>query len=267
MSARGPLATLAVLGIVAGIVLGAGTVAGVGPLATAVPPDRVTDPGEMLARSLQATLDASAVHLEGRVSGHLPGALLDRPEPSVSLDGTMLEGDARPRDGRTRAHVTSPGLDLVLDTVTVWNDAWYRTASDGPWERASLGAASAGVGVDINPLTLVDRLRSYLSTPGLHPTVRDVACASASGRCREIRLDAGSDPAGILAALLPNERSANLPAVDTVVTLQTDRATLRPAKLLVDAASADGSLVVHLVLVTSRWDTDLRIDEPQVSQP
>jgi hypothetical protein len=267
MSPRGPLATLAVLGIVAGIVLGAGSVAGVGPLATSVPPDRVTDPAEMLARSLQATLDASAVHLEGHLSGHLPGALLDRPEPSVSLDGTALDADIRPHDGRTRAHLSSPGLDLVLDTVTVWNDAWYRTWSDGPWERASLGAASAGAGVDINPLTLVDRLRSYLATPGLHPTARDVACASASGRCHEIRLDAGPDPVGVLAALLPHDHAARLPVIDTIFTLQTDRATLRPARLIVDATSADGSLAVHLELDASRWDTDLRIDEPPAIGP
>lgn len=265
MLKRGPWALLAMLAVVAAIALGAGTVFGVGPLAPSLPPDQVTDPKEMVARSLQATIDASAVHIEGTVTGSIAGTLVDRPEATVSLDGTVLDADIRPHDGRTRAHAASPGLGITIDTVTVWDDAWYRTAADGPWARASLGGASANAGVDINPLTLVDRLRSYLATPGLVPTVREVACASASGRCHEVRLDAGSDPAMILAALLPRDRASSLPAVDAVMTLQTDARTLRPARLLVDAVSRDGSVVIHVVLVASRWDGDMVIERPSTS--
>ena len=85
----------------------------------------------------------------------------------------------------------------------MWDGAWYRTAPDEPWARASLGGASAEAGVDINPLTLVDRLRAYLATPGATATTRDVPCASGSGRCHEITLDAGSDPVTILGLMLP----------------------------------------------------------------
>src|SRR5262245_56459522 len=106
---------------------GAGTVFGVGPLAPAVPPDQVTDPKEMVARSLQATLDASAVHLDGTISGTIPGALVDRSEASIDLAGTTLDIDIRPKDAKTRAHLESEPLDVELDTVTVWDGAWYRT--------------------------------------------------------------------------------------------------------------------------------------------
>jgi hypothetical protein len=265
MSTRSPWASLAALAVVAVVALGAGTVFGVGPLAGTPPPSEVTDPKEMLARSLQATIDATAVHLDGTVTGSIPGRLVDRPEVSVSLDGTVLDGDIRPKDAKTRAHVSSPGLAIAFDTVTVWGDAWYRTAADGPWTKASLGGASAEAGIDINPLTLVDRLRSYLATPGSTATARDVACASASGRCHEVRLEAGSDPAGILVLLLPRDRAQLLPPVDTVVTLQTDVETLRPAHLVVDAASADGSVVIHLVVDASRWDGNVVIEEPSAS--
>ncbi len=180
------------------VLLGAGAVLGVGPLASATPPEKVTDPKEMLARSLQATLDASAVHFAGSVSGTIPGTLVDRSEPSIELDGTTLEIDIRPKDAKTRTHLASEPLEVELDTVTVWDGAWYRTDPDEPWQRASLGGASAEAGVDINPLTLVDRLRAYLATPGSSATTRDVPCASGSGRCHEILLDAGSDPVTIL---------------------------------------------------------------------
>jgi hypothetical protein len=108
----------------------------------------------------------------------------------------------------------------------------------------------------------VDRLRSYLATPGMAPTSVDVPCASASGWCHQVRLDAGSDPAMILALLLPRERSEQLPPVDVVITLQTDAQTLRPAHLVLDATSADGAVVIHVELDASRWDEDLVIEEP-----
>jgi hypothetical protein len=262
MTKSGVFAGLAVIGVLVLVVLGAGTVFGVGPLAPVVPADKVTDPREMLARSLQATLDASAVRFDGTISGTIPGALVDRPEATVDLDGTTLQVDIRPKDAKTKAHLVSDALDVDLDTVTVWDSAWYRATPEDPWSKASLGGASTEAGVDINPLTLVDRLRNYLAVPGLAPTTRDVACASASGRCHEIHLDAGSDPVMILALMLPHEQSQRLPPVDIDITLQTDALTLRPAHLVVDATSEDGTIDIHTEVDASQWDEDLVIEEP-----
>ena len=173
-----------------------------------------------------------------------------------------MEADARPKDARTKAHVEIPALDAMLDTVTVWDGAWYRTDPAAPWSRATLGAIAADAGLDANPLTLVDRLRGYLADPEITPTVTDVACAAPSGRCRHIVLDAGADPTGILALLLPEANRDALPPVETTVTLDTDVATLRPVQLAVDMRSDDGSVDLHLVVDASRWDEALTIDEP-----
>jgi hypothetical protein len=262
MRIRGPWPTLAVVLVVALVALGAGTALGVGPLAASVAPSQVTDPREMVARSLQALLDASAVHVEGTVTGTIPGRLLDRPEAAVSLDGTTVAADVRPHDVRTDLHLVSPGLGVDLQAVSVWNDAWYRTGSSGPWARTTLGGASAKAGVDINPLTFVDRLRAFLATPGLVLTVQDVACASASGRCHEVRIEAGGDPARTLVGLLPQGRTQAIPDVSTVVTLQTDAETLRPAHLEIDGTSADGTIAIRIGLDASHWDDDIVIAQP-----
>jgi hypothetical protein len=248
----------------AGILLVAsvgGHFAGFGPLAGIVPPDRVTDPAEMLARSLQATFDASSVHVDGALEGRLPGALLQRDEAVVDLAGTSLSADVRPRDARTRVRVSAPALDLDLDSVTVLTTAWYRSAG-GPWRQAPVGDAASGTGVDLNPLTLVDRVRSYLATTTRKPTTNDAACGSASGRCHVVRLDAGTDPAGVLTGLLPGASATSMPAISTVVTLTTDALTLRPFLLMVDAASADGSIRLRLGLAFSAWDRPVVIEEP-----
>ena len=49
--------------------LGLGAVLGFGPFAGPVPPEKVTDPREMIARGLQAILDSTSVHVDGTVSG------------------------------------------------------------------------------------------------------------------------------------------------------------------------------------------------------
>ncbi|MDP2349646.1 MAG: hypothetical protein Q8M74_00640, partial [Chloroflexota bacterium] len=234
---------------------------GVGPLAGVVPPDQVTDPGEMIARSLQATLDAASVHVVGTLDGALPGALLERSEVIVDLAGTTITADLRPRDARTHARVTAPALDVNLETITVWTTAWYRSAG-GSWRQVPVDDATSGTGVDINPLTLVDRVRSYLATTSRKPWSVDVPCGSASGRCHEVRLDAGTDPGGILAGTLPGAAGSSLPAVSTVITLQADALTLRPAALTVVAVSADGTLDLRLTLAFGNWDGPVRIDEP-----
>ena len=234
---------------------------GVGPLAGVVPPDQVTDPGEMIARSLQATLDAASVRVVGTLDGGLPGSLLERDEAIVDLAGTTITADLRPRDARTHARVTGPSLDVNLETITVWTTAWYRSVG-GSWRQVPVGDATSGTGVDINPLTLVDRVRSYLATTSRKPSSVDVPCGSASGRCHEVSLDAGTDPAGVLAGMLPGAADGSLPVVATMITLQTDALTLRPAALSVVAASADGTLDLRLTLVFGNWDGPVRIDEP-----
>ena len=262
MANRGPL--LGVAALVGVLAVGAvvGGAVGIGPLAAAVPPEKVTDPEEMLARSLQTLIDAQSVHLEATVDGTVPGALLDRPEATVALDGTHVEADARPKDARTRAHLEIPALDALLDTVTVWDGAWYRTDPGAAWTRATLGGVAADAGLDANPLTLVDRLRGYLADPEITPTTTDVACAAPSGRCRHVVLEAGTEPTGILGLLLPEANRDALPPVETTVTLDTDAATLRPVQLLVDMRSEDGSVDLHLVVDVDGWDEDLVIDEP-----
>ena len=161
-----PVLRIAVISAVVAVLLAVGGANGVGPLARVTPPAEVTDPREMLARSLQAVIDADSVHLEIALAGHAPGALFGRDEAQTTVDGSLAIVDARPQDARTRAHVESPAFGITLDTVTVWDALSTRASPGGPWTRGSLGVATQGSGLDLNPLTLVDRLRAWLAAPG-----------------------------------------------------------------------------------------------------
>jgi hypothetical protein len=254
---------LGALVIVIVAAIGLGAVLGFGPLAGPVPPDQVTDPREMIARGLQSILDSTAVHVDATVSGTVPGALVGQEAATLSLDGTTVSADARPKDATTRTSIAVPSLGVAVDTTSVWDALWYRPAPEQPWQRASVGGVAADAGVDVNPLTLVDRLRSYLARPDLAPTVTDAPCPDAPGTCRHVVLDAGNDPAALLAVMLPDEAEAALPPVSTTITVDAEVATLRPVRVAIDMASDDGSVDLELVLVPSRWDDPtIVIEEP-----
>ena len=252
------------LAVVASIVLAAlvvGSANGVGPLARVTPPAEITDPREMLARSLQGVIDASSLHVEIAVTGRVPGALVGSTQPSVNLDGTRASIDARPHDARMHITLKSPPLGLDVEAITLWDAVTYRRAG-GPWTSASLGSATDGSGIDVNPLTLVGHLRDWLAAPGAPlPTAVDVACGAPSGRCREVRLAVGSAGDALL-RLHPRAGAAAAGPTTTDVVLETDAETLRPTRLTVHVHNADRSLDVTLVAVTSAWDTPSVIPDP-----
>lgn len=241
---------------------GAGVVAGVGPLAGVRPASEVTDPREQAARSLQAIIDANAVHLDIEVVGTLPGGVFGRPGDPVDLAGTVASLDIRPKDAKTKLHLEVPAGGIALDTVSSWDALWYRTEPDGAWTKGSIGTVASDVGFDANPLTLVDRLRSWLATSGASVDSTDVDCGSASGRCRAITIDAGAGPGALFGQVAQAASGAGMPATWTTVTLQSDVETLRPYQLTVDVLSEDGSADMRIAIEASGWDEDIAIDEP-----
>jgi hypothetical protein len=265
VATSGALKGLAGLGVAMVAAVGFGAVAGFGPLAGPVPPEKVTDPREMIARGLQAVLDSSAVHVDATVSGTILGSLVGRGSGArIALDGTTVAADALPRQARTASRIEIPSLDVALETTSVWDALWYRDKPSDPWLRASVGGVAADAGVDINPLTLVDRLRGYLGRPDLRPTVTDAPCpGEAAVACRHVVLDAGRDPAALLEVMLPEEAGSDLPPVSTTISFDAEVATLRPVLVVIDMASGDGSVNLVVTLEASRWDDpSIVIEEP-----
>jgi hypothetical protein len=250
---------------VAGIVLGVlvlGAANDVGPLARVTPPSHVTDPREMVARSLQALIDASSVHVAGAVSGTVPGSLVQRSEERVTLDGTTAVLDVRPQDARSHLTFSSPPLGIGMESLTLWDNLSYRP-TDGNWTAISLGSVTAHSGLDLDPLTLVGRLRAWLATPGAPvPTSTDVACDAPSGLCRDVHLTMGRQAGDVLLRLFPEGTAANVGPTTADVVLQTDAATLRPAHLMLAVRDDAGTLDLRAAFDFSEWDWPSVIPDP-----
>ena len=262
LTARRALLRIGVVTAIAAAVLIAGAANGVGPLDRVTPPSQVTDPREMLARSLQSVIDASSVHVEVTLTGRVPGALVGRSDAVVDLAGTRTSLDLRPQDARSHLEFSSPDLGLQLEAVTSWDAVAYRSAA-GTWSQGSLGSVLASSGIDANPLTLVDRLRAWLAAPGAPaPTATDVACDGPSGLCRRVALSLGPEAGDILLNLLRAGGAAQIGATTTDVVLLADAATLQPVHVTLAVRSADASLAATVLIDTAYWNSPSVIPDP-----
>ena len=240
----------------------AGAANGVGPLARVTAPGQVTDPREMLARSLQSVIDASSVHVEITLTGRVPGALLGRSAAAVDLDGTRTSLDIRPQDARSHLELSSPGLGLHLEAVTSWDTMAYRLAA-GAWSQGSLGSVLAGSGIDANPLTLVDRLRAWLAAPGAPvPAATTVACDAPSGLCRRVALSLGPAVGDVLLKALHADGAARVGATTTDVVLLADAATLQPVHVTLAVHNADATLAATVHIDATSWNAPSVIADP-----
>lgn len=246
---------------IAALVLGVGAVNGVGPLARVTPPSAVTDPDEMLARALQATIDTSAVHVTTTLLGHVPGSVLGRSEASTSLDGTEILLWLRPQDARSRMAITSPSLGVDIDAVSFFDTLAVRSGG-GAWVRVSMGSLVGSSGVDANPLTLVGRVRAWLAQPGAPvPALTDVACDAPSGRCHEVRLVIPATGGETLGRLIPGLGSSGASMTTTLVA-DLDVKTLRPARVVALVESPDETVSVRATSIFRRWDGPIVIPDP-----
>ena len=176
MQNRGPLPVIGAAIVLVLVLVGGGTALGFGPLAGTTPPSEVTDPKEMVARSLQSVIDAQAVHLEGTLSGTIPGRA--RRTRRGRRRARRLHRRRRPApEGREDVHPArrAPGSTWTWPRSRLGRRLVPHRSRRSLAARVAGRRVAAGAGVDINPLSLVDRLRSYLASPGIAPTLEDVA--------------------------------------------------------------------------------------------
>lgn len=260
------LARVAIVTSLVALALGVGAANGVGPLARVTPASEVADPREMLARSLQAVIDASSVRVELALAGTAPGEAVGRAGGAVALDGARAVIELRPQDARSHAVAGGGPLGARVEALTSWDTLAYRVG-DGPWTRGSLGGVASGTGLDLNPLTLVGRLRDWLARPGAPAvTSAEVPCGAPSGRCHRVEVALGPEAVhallGALSGAASGGASAAVGETPARLVLLTDAETLRPVRLDVEGRSADGTVAVSLRAEFALWDLPSVIADP-----
>ena len=265
MAKRGPWLGGAALAAFVVVGVAVGGMFGVGPLGQLTPAAQVTDPREMIARSLQSTLDATSVHLQATVTGTIPGRLR-RPARGGRHAGRHHRRGRPAAEGRRTGPPRQPGAWRRRSTaITVWDGVWYRAvASRSLVKCASLGArrrrAPAWTSKPADPRRPAAVLPRPAPISRAHRDGHRLLSAP-PGDATTIVLDAGTGPGSRILSGLCSRTMArpSRPSVSTTLTLNwdPDDAAAGPTSSSSSAATTARS-TSGVVVDASRWDEDSR---------
>lgn len=227
----------------------------------------LTDPNEIIIKSMETLQGAKSVHLEVGLAGSFNADLFGTGSPSeLSLDTTKLAGDLDIANEKARVTFDVPALLGLSGEILVIGDTSYiRTSLTGPqYQKSAVDQSGAG-DVPSDPTEAIAELRKALEeTEGIDPVKgADVACGEK--QCYSVDLDL--DP-----SLLSGLGSAAPLPVDDIpsdgrarVTFLVEKETLRLASVVVAASAAEeGNVTVTLTM--SKWDEAVQIDAPPADQ-
>ena len=249
----------------------------------------ISDPKEILVKSVEAAQAAKTVHVKLEVAGKVPigdlsgllGGLSGVPGASsaplpstapgasaspagIDLSGTTAEGDLDL--AKTAAHIgfSAPSLlDLTGDLIAVDGAAYLKVSLLGDKYQKLGGTpgstASPGASASPSPTAgMLDSLRSALDQLKTPPTkLADEQCGDT--KCYHVQVTLDQSTTGGLESLAPGVTGTG--TVDVWVR-QND---LRPSQVVIkgDSGSAAG---LTLTLTLSDWDKAVSIQAPPADQ-
>ena len=245
---------------------------------------QLTDPKEILARSLSALNDARTFHLDGALSGTLEADLTNSgTDSAIDLKGTALTADADVPNERASLSISVPALfALKVDYIQIGPDTYSRNSLSGSsWTHTS-EAASASVPPSAVPtprriggatptpstaatpepsLDLVGQITAGLDNLPNPPTKgTDATCGSKT--CYTIVLNVplnGGDATG-LGLPLPSDANASV-----IVTLSVEQDTLLPVHAVAQINGGSNG-TFNLTLSLSKFNAPVSISAPPPDQ-
>lgn len=224
----------------------------------------LTDPREILAKSVTAMAGVRSFHVEAQLSGTIDAGLLGFGGPlTLKLDATSAEADVDVANGRTRASLVVPApLNMDLDLIRIGDTTYLRTPFGGDLWEASVDGAS-GLPIDIDPAGVLLGLGAWLDRPELAPVKGgDARCGGHDCYVIEVDLSA-AELARLLDGLPPDLAAAPGASVDLAVSVQKD--TLRIGRLGLGIAAGDAA-ALELSVDVSRYDDAFSIEAPPADE-
>jgi hypothetical protein len=281
------LAALIALGAAAAIVLAACGGSSSSPTAAGGPP--LTDPEQILARSLSALNDAQTFHLSGTLSGTLEADLTNSgTDSAIDLQGTALTADADVPNERASLSISVPALlALKVDYIQIGPDTYSRNSLSGsswthssqaadassppsaaPTPRRIGGATPAPTTGPLSPaptpaasLDLVGQITAGLDNLPNPPTKGpDATCGSKTCYTILLSVPLGGGDASGLGLPLPSDANASV-----TVTLSIEQDSLLPVHAVAQInGGANGTFSLSLSL--SKFNEPVSISAPPADQ-
>ena len=231
--------------------------------APAVPP--ITDPNEILIKSVETLARTKSVHFAASLTGTFTGDLMGSGQSSeFKLDGTTAEGDLDISGKKFRLSFSVPAfLGLNGELIQVGQNTYIKTSLTGAKYSKE---TSAEIPVDevTDPAKAGEGVREFLELPGVEPTkVADATCGD-NKDCYQVEIDLSSEDLAGLASAAP-AAGADLDEASMKITFGVEKATLRLSRIaLAVEAGTQGS--ADLTMNMTKWDESVTINEPPADQ-
>jgi len=244
---------LLALGLVASLALGA---CGGEPAASPI-----SDPTEILTKSLDAAAAAQSVHVKGEIAGSVALDLTGQGGGApLDLTGTTIEADVDLADGNLQASFSAPSLfALSGELIALGQDSYLKISLLGDKYQKSTSTADSPTGALRDPQGAIADLKTSLDELPTPPTkAPDEKCGDAD--CYRVTADVpttdvGGALGGVLGSAAPDVSGSG------TVDVWVRKDDLLPAKVAITAdGGAEGTITVTLEL--TRWDEPVSISAP-----
>jgi hypothetical protein len=226
----------------------------------------ITDPNEILIKSVETLAKAKSVHFAASLTGTFTGDLMGSGQSSeFKLDGTTAEGDLDIAGKKFRATFSVPAfLGLNGEIIQIDQTTYIKTSLTG---AKYMKETSADLPVDevTDPAKAGEGVREFLELPGVEPTkVADATCGD-NKDCYMVEISMDSDDIAALASAAPEAEAADLEDASLKVTFGVEKETLRMSKIVLSITAGDqGS--ADMTLNMTKWDEPVTITEPPADQ-
>jgi len=235
-----------------------------GACSTAPAAPALTDPREILTKSVLALKDVKTLHLKADVGGEIKLDLTNSGNPAaLNLQGTTAEGDVDIAGKKLRVSFAAPALlGLTGDIIVIDQTSYMKISLLGPKytksTSADTGNPAAAAG---DPQKLIDDLNKFLNTPGIAPTKQaDEKCGDKD--CYRVSLALTADQ---LNGVTGGALGSAAPTGNGTVDVWVQKNDLRPAKFAIASTGGDqGSFTVTITL--SAYDAAVTVNAPPDSE-
>jgi hypothetical protein len=224
----------------------------------------LTDPKEILTKSVAAMGEVKSFHLEAKLDGSITADLMGTGTPSaIKLDATSANGDIDIANKKFRLGFAVPALMGINGEVIQVGDTTYtKTSLTGAKFQKS--TASTEAPVDTDPAKALEELRKVLDRPEISPTkAADGKCGD-NKDCYVVEIDLTAEEIAAMASASPEDLE-DFSDGTIKLSISVEKDTLRIGKVVVGVVAGDmGS--VNLTVDLSRYDAAVSIDEPAADQ-
>lgn len=225
----------------------------------------LTDPNEILTKSVEAMTKAKSAHFIAVVTGNFKADLMGTGQASdINLTGTTLEGDLDVAGKKMRASFAIPALlGLSGELVQIEGTSYVKTSLTGPkYQKSEADTVPEEV---TDPTKAVAELSEFLSKPGVDPTkTADIKCGD-NKDCYNVDIELTAAEIAALSGETPDLGGTDLSNATIKLSFGVEKDTLRMSRVVLSVnMGAEGS--IDLTLDMTKWDEAVTIEPPPADQ-